>query len=133
LKSYEAALRAQPTNMAALTGKNAVQAIINSDPAEQAKTLAQAIRDFYAGKYSDTEDELSSYLSSTNVKSRGAAHFYLAAARLSRSLLEKSASQSRRDEISKLFKQSTGEQYKPVERYVSPLIMDAWRSANGGQ
>jgi tetratricopeptide (TPR) repeat protein len=137
LKLYEAALRLQPGNAAATTGRSAVQAIISSDPAEQAKTLAQAIRDFYATKYSDAEDELSSYLSSTNVKSRGVAHFYLAATRLSRSLLDRPASPQsvqaalHNPEVQRLFKQSRSEQYKPVERYVSPLILDAWRSSNG--
>jgi tetratricopeptide (TPR) repeat protein len=138
LKAYEAVLRIQPSNGLAMSGRGAVQAIISSDPAEQAKTLAQALRDFYATKYSDAEDELSSYLSSTNVKSRGVAHFYLAAARLSRSLMDKPVTPQsvqtaqHNPEILKLFKQSSSEQYKPVERYVSPIIMDAWRSASAG-
>jgi tetratricopeptide (TPR) repeat protein len=138
LKSYEAALHIDSNNIVALAGKNAVQTIINSDPAEQAKTLAQAIRDFYEAKYSEAQDELASYLSSTNVKSRGVAHFYMAAARLSRMLVDRSSTAKSTEaalhdpDVQRLFRQSKGEQYKPLERYVSPLIMDAWRGAGTG-
>ena len=132
LKAYEAVLRIQPANGEAVAGRSAVQIAINSDPLEQAKTLAQAIRDFYASKYSDAEDELSSYLSSNKATSRGAAHFYLAATRLSKVVFDKQSTPQNlqaavhSSEVQRLFKESRSEQYKPVERYVSPLVMEAW-------
>jgi outer membrane biosynthesis protein TonB len=133
-RAFAEALRLDPGNGAATVGKAEVEARINSDPAEQAKTLAQAIRDFYSYKYQDAESGLTDYLSSTTARSRGAAYFYLGATRLSIQIMETSSQKMdailKNSNVQKSFKQARDEHYQPVEKYVSPLILRAWRGAN---
>jgi outer membrane biosynthesis protein TonB len=133
-RAFAEALRLDPGNGAATVGKAEVEARINSDPAEQAKTLAQAIRDFYSYKYQDAESGLTDYLSSTTARSRGAAYFYLGATRLSIQVMETSSQKVdailKNSNVQKSFKQARDEHYQPVEKYVSPLILRAWRGSN---
>jgi outer membrane biosynthesis protein TonB len=133
-RGFAEALRLDPGNGAATVGRAEVEARINSDPAEQAKTLAQAIRDFYSFKYQDAESGLTDYLSSTTARSRGAAYFYLGATRLSIQVMETSSQKVEtilnNPNVQKSFKQARDEHYQPVEKYVSPLILRAWRGAN---
>jgi tetratricopeptide (TPR) repeat protein len=134
LKAYEAALRIQPANSIADAGRKDVQAAINRDPVEQAKTLSQAIRDFYDAKYSETEDELTTYLSSPTARSRGAAYFYLGATRLCVSILEmpgqKGASAIHNPEVQRPFKEAREANYQPLAKYLSPVVMRAWQSSS---
>ena len=130
LKGYEEVEHLQPGNMEGATGHLRVETAIHRDPAEQAKTLAQAIRDFYSLKYGDTEDELTSYLSSPQARSRGAAYFYQGATRLYRRVLEgqqKPEAAIRDAAVQRSFTEARAAGYEPVARFVSPLLMRAWQ------
>ncbi len=130
LKAYEAVEHLQPGNAEGAAGHLRVEAAIHRDPAEQAKTLVQAIRDFYSLKYGDTEDELTSYLSSPKAQSRGAAYFYLGATRLYRRVLEgqqKPDAAIQDAAVQRSLKEAKTAGYQPVARFVSPLLMRAWQ------
>ncbi len=133
LHGYENVLRLQASNGAAQAGKADIEKKINSDPAEQAKSLAAAIRDFYASKFPDAEDALRSYLDAPSAKSKGAAYFYLGATRLYEKIL--SSSTQKVDialasaEVQRPFKDAHTAGYQPVERLVSPVVLRAWRAA----
>jgi tetratricopeptide (TPR) repeat protein len=133
-RAFAEALRLDPSNQFAIVGRGEIEARINSDPAEQAKTLAQAIRDFYSSKYQDAESGLTDYLSSPTARSRGAAYFYLGATRLSLEVMEKSSQKLEtllaNPNVQRSFKQARDEHYQPVDRFVSPLILKAWRGGN---
>jgi hypothetical protein len=133
-RAYDNATRVPGASDAAQAGKLRVQQAINSDPAEQAKTLTQALREFYASKFSDAEDDFGTYLSSPTAKSRGVAHFYLAASRLSRFIIEHPAAKNDatidNPDVQRLFKEARSDKYVPVEKYVSPIVMRAWQSSN---
>ena len=131
--AYDAVLRLQPANQAAANAKTALNARINSDPAEQAKSLAQAIRDFYSSKYADAEDSLRAYLDAPTARSKGAASFYLGATRLYEKILSSSGQKPETAiasaEVQRPFKEARAAGYQPVERFVSPVIMRAWKNA----
>ncbi len=133
LRGYESVLRLQPANTTALSGKADIEKKINSDPAEQAKSLAQAIHDFYSSKFADAEDGLRSYLDAPTAKSKGAAYFYLGATRLYEKILSSSAQKAdtaiASAEVQRPFKDAHAAGYQPVERLVSPVVMRAWRNA----
>ncbi len=132
LKGYEEVEHLQPGNGEGAAGHLRVEAAIHRDPAEQAKTLAQAIRDFYSLKYGDTEDELTSYLSSPKARSRGAAYFYLGATRLYRRVLEGQQTPEAAvgdAAVQRSLKEAKALGYQPLARFVSPLLMQAWQRA----
>lgn len=133
VRAYDAILRLQATNATAQAGKAALMARINSDPAEQAKALAQAIRDFYGSKYADAEDGLRAYLDAPTAKSKGAAYFYLGATRLYEKILSSSGQKAdaavASAEVQRPFKDAHAAGYRPVEKFVSPVVMRAWRTA----
>lgn len=133
LRGYESVLRLQAGNTVALAGKADIEKKINSDPAEQAKSLASAIRDFYGSKFADAEDALRSYLDAPTAKSKGAAYFYLGATRLYEKILSSSAQKAdaaiASAEVQRPFKDAHAAGYQPVERLVSPVVLRAWRTA----
>jgi tetratricopeptide (TPR) repeat protein len=133
VRAYDAILRLQPDNPIATTKKAALLVRINSDPAEQAKSLTTAIRDFYSSRYTDAEDSLQAYLDAPTAKSKGAAHFYLGATRLYEKILSTSGqkvdSALASTEVQRQFKEARASGYRPLEKFVSPVIMRAWQSA----
>ncbi len=135
LKLFQSAERVQPGNTEAVAGVTRVQGLINSDPKEQAKVLADAIRAFYALSYAEAEDDLTSYLSSTTAKYRGAAYFYLGATRLSREVLDNDGQKTQQvgknpQAQRQLFKDARNACYRPLDKYLSPVILTAWNASS---
>lgn len=133
MHAYDSVLRLQAGNAAAQAGKADILKKINSDPAEQAKSLASAIRDFYGSKFADAEDALRSYLDAPTAKSKGAANFYLGATRLYEKILSSSSQKAETAiasaEVQRPLKEARTAGYQPVERLISPVVMRAWKAA----
>ena len=135
LRLYQAILRSYPGNVDATAGLKRMQDVINSDPAAQAKVLADAIRAFYSYRYTEAEDDLTTYLSSPAAKYKGAAHFYLGASRLSRHTIQDSVKEAQgvatSDEVQRPFKDARTACYRPVARFLSPVVLSAWNISVG--
>ena len=81
----------------------------------------------------DAEDGLRAYLDAPTAKSKGAAYFYLGATRLYEKILSSSGQKAdaavASSEVQRPFKDAHAAGYQPVERFVSPVVMRAWRNA----
>lgn len=130
MRTYENVLRVQPGNPEAVASLARVQGLINSDPKEQAKVLADGIRAFYSAQYAEAEDDLMSYVSSTSAKYRGAAHFYIGVIQLYRGILDSSGQKVKEAEksgnVQRWFKDARNECYRPIDKYLSPVVLNAW-------
>ena len=97
--------------------------------------LADAIRAFYGLNYAEAEDNLTSYLSSTTAKYRGAAYFYLGASRLYREILDGSGAKAQgavmSPQVQRPFNDARNACYRPVDKYLSPVVLSAWNSSTG--
>ena len=135
LRDCQQVQRLQPGNVEAQACLARIQELINSDPKEQAKVLADALRAFYRLNYAEAEDDLTSYLSSTTAKYRGAAYFYLGASRLYREILDtagqKAAEPAKSPQVQRPFKDARNACYRPIDKYLSPVVLSAWNASTG--
>ncbi len=91
---------------------------------------AQTIRDFYAGQHGQAAQELESMMATGNTGVRGAAFFYLGAARLEHDLLEGAGPPPKQPVCQRCRLPSAGPLgYIPLPRFVSPVVLGAWQSA----
>lgn len=130
LKQCQQAEHLLPNNEEAKTCVARLQKQIGSDPAEQGKVLAAAIRAFYGANYSDAEDGFTSYLAFPTAKYRGAASFYVGASRIYQEILEGSGKKTqdviKSSPVQNRFKDARAACYQPVGKFVSPVVLTAW-------
>ena len=105
-------------------------AIINRDPVKLEKTLHDAVAAFYASNFEDAESELNRYIGADSAKKKGLAYFYLGATEEARALLSPDTKRtSRKAQAREYFRQARSAGYRPMEKYVSEKILEAWQQA----
>jgi tetratricopeptide (TPR) repeat protein len=127
-KLYLEVLQAEPANVEALAGMEELNQKGGSSDVDA--MLAEGIRAFYSGAYSDAEESLKFYLISKGSRV-GLAKFYRGATKLTRFYLDPKADRSLYDDAVQEFKdarQVVG--FTPPDaKYVSPKILKVYAEA----
>lgn len=133
LLSYQAAGAAEPTNATAAEAAQRLQSSLNSSQSSMNLSAADGIRAFYAGRYAEAEQKLAALLSTPDAKHQGAAYFYLGASKYLRATMEhetpKTTAMRDPDVVSALH-HAHALGYVPLPRYVSPALLELWKSTS---
>jgi hypothetical protein len=115
--------------LAELKTRDTTQAVASDeDP-----LLANLIRGFYAGNYSDVEPLLNDYVYASKGKKFGLANFYAGASMLSRYYLTGASDETLRREAKKKFNAASKvEGFKVPEKFISPKILKEYTDATKG-
>jgi len=128
-KAYLEVLQAEPGNAEALAGMEELTKRAGSSDVDT--MLADGIRAFYGGAYSDAEESLKFYLLSKGSKV-GLAKFYRGATKLTRFYLDPRADNALYDDAVQEFKDAkrvTG--FSPPDaKYISPKILKVYEQAS---
>jgi hypothetical protein len=130
LQAFDAVLVLDGLQAEALAGKQRVMAKLRNDPKALAASLEDGIRNYYASHFDQAEESISLYLNGGGLHSKGAAHFYLAASLWSQFLLgdphDERGVQSLQQSADEQFALARQENYKPIEKFLSPKILAEW-------
>jgi hypothetical protein len=134
LVAYSRVLEIDPKQPDALAGKvqaqNAMKAELSKDPKALEDTLISGVRAYYESHFTDARDAISLYLTAGGTRSKGAAYFYLGATMLSQAILTNPQNKDDSDRLRKSamqqFHQAKQQNFKPVQKYVSPKILAVW-------
>lgn len=130
LKAFDNALALDGLQPEARAGKQRVITELRRNQKELEQSLADGVLSYYASDFAHANEALSLYLSGSDVRSQGTAHFYLAASLLSQAILAdpQSEGQARdlRQKAQQQFQLARQAHYKPVETLISPKILAEW-------
>lgn len=127
-KLYLDVLQAEPANVEALAGMEELNKKAGSSDLDT--MLAEGIRAFYSGAYSDAEESLKFYLISKGSKV-GLAKFYRGAVKLTRFYLDPKPDNALYDDAVQEFKDAKQVSgfTPPVSKYISPKILKVYEQA----
>lgn len=124
---YTRVLQAMPNQPEAISVQNLCQ---GGEGLE--KALAAAVQDYYDANFTQASDAINIYLN-IGGKRKGAAYFYLGAAKISQAFLSDPKDKKEYDKLQQsaleAFRQAKQANFKPVEKFVSPKILAVWTQA----
>ncbi len=130
LHAFDRALSLDPHQAEALAGKQRVMSELKGDQKALATSLEDGIRSYYSSDFDQATESISLYLNGGGLHNKGAAHFYLAASLYSQAILTDPHDQPHmhtlQQNADEEFKLARQENYKPVEKLVSPRILAEW-------
>jgi tetratricopeptide (TPR) repeat protein len=137
LQAYGQALALDSRQADALAGKKRVTGELRDEQEKLSDSLTQGIRSYYASDFAQASSALNLYLSGSDLRSEGAAHFYLAATLLSQALLagpqDEGQTRDLRQGAEQQFELAKQAHYKPADGVVSPKILEEWAKAGSLQ
>ena len=130
LQAFDNALALDGLQPEARAGKQRVINELRKNQKELEQSLADGVLSYYASDFAHANEALSLYLSGSDTRSQGAAHFYLAASLLSQAILADPGSDGQasdlRQKAQQQFQLARHAHYKPVEKLISPKILEEW-------
>ncbi|HEX4714011.1 MAG TPA: hypothetical protein VH164_03695 [Ktedonobacteraceae bacterium] len=130
LQAFDNALALDGLQPEARAGKQRVITELRKNQKELQQSLADGVLSYYASDFAHASEALNLYLSGSNARSQGAAHFYLAASLLSQAILADPGSEGQasdlRQKAQQQFQLARQAHYKPVEELISPKILEEW-------
>jgi hypothetical protein len=130
LHAFDGVLALDGLQAEALAGKKRVMEELRGDPKALAASLEDGIRSYYSSQFQQAADSIGLYLNNGGSHSKGAAHFYLAACLLSEAIVgdphDEEQENSLRQNADEQFAMARQENYRPVEKLVSPKILAEW-------
>lgn len=130
LHAFNEALALDGRQAEAVAGRKRMIAAMHRNRKDLEESLAQGIRSYYASDFDQANDALNLFLSGSDPRGQGAAHFYLAASLLSQAILadpqDETQAQSLRQNAEQQFQLARQAHYKPVEKLVSPKVLEEW-------
>lgn len=130
LHAFDRALALDPHQAEALAGKQRVMSELKGDQKALATSLEDGIRSYYSSDFDQATESISLYLNGGGLRNKGAAHFYLAASLYSQAIFTDPHDQAHmhtlQQNADEEFKLARQENYKPVEKLVSPRILAEW-------
>ena len=130
LQAFDKTLALDGLQPEARAGKQRVIAELRKNQKELEQSLAEGVLSYYASDFAHASEALSLYLSGSDARSQGAAHFYLAASLLSQAILADPRSEGQasdlRQKAQQQFQLARQAHYKPVEKLISPKILAEW-------
>lgn len=137
LQAFDDALALDGLQSEARAGKQRVTAELRKNQQDLEQSLADGVRSYYASDFARANETLSLYLSASDARSAGAAHFYLAASLLSQAILADPQSEGQasdlRQKAQQQFQLARQAHYKPVEKLISPKILVEWAKSESQQ
>ena len=130
LQAFDNALALDGLQPEARAGKQRLIAELRKNQKELEQSLADGVRSYYASDFAHAIDALNLYLSGSDARSQGPAHFYLAASLLSQAILADPGSEGQASDLQQKaqqqFQLARQAHYKPVEKLISPKILAEW-------
>jgi len=130
LQAFDNALALDGLQPEARAGKQRVITELRKNQKELEQSLADGVLSYYASDFAHANEALSLYLSGSDVRSQGTAHFYLAASLLSQAILADPRSEGEasdlRQKAQQQFQLARQAHYKPTEKLISPKILAEW-------
>lgn len=130
LQAFDSALALDGLQAEARAGRQRVLSELQKNKKELEQSLADGVLSYYASDFAHANEALSLYLSGSDTRSPGVAHFYLAASLLSQAILADSRSEGQasdlRQKAQQQFQLARQAHYNPVETLISPKILAEW-------
>ena len=130
LQAFDSALALDGRQAEARAGRQRVLSELQKNKKELEQSLADGVLSYYASDFAHANEALSLYLSGSDMRSQGVAHFYLAASLLSQAILADSRSEGQasdlRQKAQQQFQLARQARYNPVETLISPKILAEW-------
>jgi hypothetical protein len=137
LRAYDGVLALDGLQAEAVAGKKRVEAELRNDPKALAASLEDGIRNYYSFHFEQAVESISLYLNNGGSHSKGAAHFYLAAALMSEAIVaDPHDDEHKRNLLQNAdneFAQARQENYEPIAKLVSPRILAEWTKSGSQQ
>lgn len=129
LQAFDNALALDGLQPEARAGKQRVINELRKNQKEVEHSLADGVLSYYASDFAHASEALSLYLSASDARGQGVAHFYLAASLLSQAILDplsEGQASDLRQKAQQQFQLARQAHYKPVEKLISPKILEEW-------
>jgi tetratricopeptide (TPR) repeat protein len=130
LQAFDKALALDGLQPEALAGKQRVIAELRKNQKDLEQSLGDGVLSYYASDFAHADEALNLYLSGSDTRRQGVAHFYLGASLLSQAILADPQGEGQasdlRQKAQQQFQLARQAHYKPVEKLISPKILEEW-------